>query len=118
MNWLCQYHPDDVLNHTSTFIGSDDCDNTLQAGSSSDVNLSSQMDSGNDHVSPICSDSDHTSVTDALSSIPIATPVAITSESNDVFSVTGHHSEVLSALQQEENMPNNERDESITQVSK
>ena len=50
--------------------------------------------------------------------IPIATPVAITSESNDAFSVVGHHHEVLSALPQEENMPNNERDESISQVSK
>ena len=118
MDWLCQYHPDDVLNHTSTFIGSDNCDNTLQAGSSSDVNLSSQTDSDNDYVSPICSDSDHTSVPDALSGIPITTPVAITSESNDAFSVAGHHSEVLSALQQEENMPNNERAESITRVSK
>ena len=57
------------------------------------------MDSGNDHMSPICSDSDHTSVTDALSGIPIATPVAITSESKDVFSVAGYHGEVLSALQ-------------------
>ena len=71
MDWLCQYHHDDVLNHTSTFIGSDDCNNTLQAGSSSDVNVSSQMDSGNDHVSPICSDRDHTSATVALSAIPI-----------------------------------------------
>ena len=113
MDWLCQYHPDHVLDHTSTFIRSDKCDNTLQADNT-DVNLSSQMDSGSNHVSQIGKDSDHTSVKDALSSIPIASLVAITSESNDALSV-GHHSEVLSALQQEENMhmPNNERDESI-----
>ena len=35
-----------------------------------DVNLS-LMDSGNDHVSLICNNSDHTSVTNALSGIPM-----------------------------------------------
>ena len=72
------------------------------------------MNCGNDPVSLISNDSDHTSVTDGLSSVPIATPASITSKSNDAL----NHSEVLSALQQEENMPNNERDESITKVSK
>ena len=118
MYWLCQYHPDRVLDRTSTFIGSDDCDNTLKAGNSGDVNLSLQMDGGSDYVSLIGKDSDYISVTNALSGIPIAIPVAITFESNDAFSVAGHHSEVLSALQQVENAPNNEKDKSIAQVSK
>ena len=42
------------------------------------------------------------SLMDVLSGVPIATPVAIVSGSNDVSSNVEHHSEVLSALQQRE----------------
>ena len=74
-----------------------------------------------DHASVMGSSSDHMSVMNALSGVPIATPVAVVFGSNDASSVVEHHSEVLSALQQRESRPNvksGERNTSSAYVSK
>ena len=77
-------------------------------GGGSDRTL--QMDSGSG-TSLMCSSSDlslmdnsgdHTSLTDVLSGLPTATPVAVVSGSNDASNVVEHRSEILSALQQRE----------------
>ena len=52
LDWLHQYHPDSVLDHTTIFMESN----------SSDHMHASQMGSGSDHTSVMGSSSDHTSV--------------------------------------------------------
>ena len=87
----------------------------------SQLDHASVLGSSSDHMSVMGSNSDHTSLTDVLSGVPIATPVAIVSGSNDASSVVEHHSEVLSVLQQRESRPNvkgGERNASTAHVSK
>ena len=95
MDWLHEYHPDGVLDHTTTYKESSSNDYASQMGKCPSVTGSSS-----DHTLLVGTSSDHTSsLMDVLSSVPIATPVAIIS---DASSDVEHHSKVLSVLQQRE----------------